>query len=672
MAFLNPIFLLGALAVLAPIMAHLVRSARARRMRFPSLMFLRQIDQKTVRRRKLRNLWLLALRCSALMLLALAFARPYFPSEIPPAQDKSSAVILLDVSCSMQYGRSFERARQAAHRAIASEAGAAIALIAFSNKCDVLSQPTSDAAQLKSILDSTRPGLAGTDYLQAIQAADSTLKGASGRRRIYLISDFQKTGWDRAHQFKLSPGVQLIPVDVSEPEPSNLSLELLSADPVTYWQKYNGKLLVRANNFSAKPATAEVELKLNDLIAERRQIELAPTSSKVIEFTGFNLPEGSNRVTVEIADDDFAPDNRAFFAISRRDQLKVLIIETAPRGRSESFFLREALLAGQQTPYAPTIKTPGTTNPLELGNYQLIVLNDAEGIGQELAAALKKFVERGGGLIIAAGRHTDASTYNRLFGAISPARLEAIVERGGEYALLSQINADHPIFSEIARSSRLAAIRVYAYLRASPNERASVIAALDDGSPLIVEGLAGSGKVILITTTLDTAWNDLPLKPLYLPLIRQMLGYLGQRQDTASYRVGQPFAVNAGSDSSFPTVEGPRGSTIEGHKGASGQLIIIPEENGFYRLRYPDHSEYLAVNLDPKESDLSKLDIEEFIASVHGQEDQNQSPAQNEPLTPTEIESRQRLWLPILALALLSFVAEALLARRIRVAKLAK
>jgi len=39
-------------------------------------------------------------------------------------------------------------------------------------------------------------------------------------------------------------------------------------------------------------------------------------------------------------------------------------------------------------------------------------------------------------------------------------------------------------------------------------------------------------------------------------------------------------------------------------------------------------------------------------------------------LTAEEIEGRQRLWLPLLILALCLFVAEALLARRIRIAKL--
>src|SRR2546425_9128756 len=83
MAFLNPIFLLGAIAAAVPVLVHLVRRTRAPRVPFPSLMFLRKIEQKTIRRRKLRNLRLLAMRCAALLLLALAFARPYFTGASP-------------------------------------------------------------------------------------------------------------------------------------------------------------------------------------------------------------------------------------------------------------------------------------------------------------------------------------------------------------------------------------------------------------------------------------------------------------------------------------------------------------------------------------------------------------------------------------------------------------
>src|SRR6185295_19693987 len=56
MAFLNPLFLLGALAAGIPVLVHLVRRTRAIKLPFASLMFLRRIEQKTIRKRKLRNL----------------------------------------------------------------------------------------------------------------------------------------------------------------------------------------------------------------------------------------------------------------------------------------------------------------------------------------------------------------------------------------------------------------------------------------------------------------------------------------------------------------------------------------------------------------------------------------------------------------------------------------
>ena len=96
-----------------PVLVHLVRRTQARRVEFPSLMFLRRIEQKTIKKRKLRNLLLLALRCAALALLALAFARPYFTAHNPQAAgtDRASSVILIDGSYSMRYANLFDRAQ---------------------------------------------------------------------------------------------------------------------------------------------------------------------------------------------------------------------------------------------------------------------------------------------------------------------------------------------------------------------------------------------------------------------------------------------------------------------------------------------------------------------------------------------------------------------------------
>lgn len=677
MAFLNPIFLLGAMAAALPVLVHLVRRTRAVKLEFPSLMFLRRIEQKTIRKRRLRNLLLLALRCAALLLLALAFARPYFTSanSNSTANSQSSSVILVDDSYSMRYGDVFNRARQAARERI-NDAGPneQIALVLFSQGYDILMPLKQGGAEALALADQMQPGLGSTDYLQAIQAAVSLLKDADSRdRRIYLISDFQDVGWNRsAAPVKLPPDIKLNPIDVSDANPANLAVTEVKADPVIYAQKYTGKIVARANNFSTgAESDTTVDFKLNDLIVERRQVKLGAGVAQTVEFSGFNVPEGSNRASIEIGGDSFALDDKYFFTIKRENQTKVLVIDTATRGRSESFFLQQSLAAGENNRHALTVKTAGTVNPSEIDSYRAIIVNDASGINEALASALKSFAERGGGLILAAGKHTEASDFNRAFAGVSPAQIGETVQSRG-YALVSQVKMDHPIFSPFSRSGRLTSTRVYGYHRATTNDGTTTIAALDDGSPIIVEGLAGRGKVLLVNTTLDTAWNDLPLTPMFLPLMRQMLEYLGEQETTSAYTIGQVLAAPPDPDGSLPAIESPSGHRIDdARKNTTGELAISAGELGFYKFRYRDRTEQSAVNLELKESDFAKLDVNEFISSITpGAADQSAQPVSSPRLTAEEIEAKQRLWLPLLVMALLLFVAEALLARRIRIAKL--
>src|SRR5215831_18119297 len=566
MAFINPLFLLGVLAATIPVVVHLVRRTRAPRVPFPSLMFIRQIEQKTIRRRKLRNLWLLVLRCLALLLLAIAFARPYIAAGNRNAPSVAgTAVILIDVSYSMRYPGVFERAQQAARNVANSTAAAdRLALALFSSNCEVLRQPTEDKAELRTLIDQAQPGLGTTDYTQALEAANSLLEEAGrGARKIYLISDFHQPGWDRtSHPPRLSPTVELISMDASDPQPKNIAVLDVKATPEVYAQKYTGKVVATLAGFGAQPAgqsadtpiDTTVELKLNDLTVERRQVRLEAGSATTTEFTGFNVPEGSNRATVEAFGDDFPVDNKYYFTINRVPPARVLAIETAARGRSESFFLQQSLLATDSSPYELAVKTEGSVNPADLDQYRVIIINDVSGISQEMAAALKGFTGRGGGLIIAAAKHTDPAAFSKLLGNISPARVGDVAQAQGGYSLISDVSLDHPVFSAFKKGGHVAPIRVYAYHRLDLDERATALATLDNGNPLIVEGLAGSGKVLLIGTTLDNAWTDLPITPVFLPLVHPMLDYLMGRGVASSYKIGQAIVANQGGDGSSPQI----------------------------------------------------------------------------------------------------------------------
>ena len=77
---------LGLAALTIPVLIHLIQRERKRVVEFPSLMFLRKIPYQSVRRRRIRDWFLLLMRLTALALIVLAFARPFFKrSELAAA-----------------------------------------------------------------------------------------------------------------------------------------------------------------------------------------------------------------------------------------------------------------------------------------------------------------------------------------------------------------------------------------------------------------------------------------------------------------------------------------------------------------------------------------------------------------------------------------------------------
>lgn len=675
MAFLNPLFLLGLAAIAAPIIVHLVRRTRSQKVEFPSLMFVRQVPQRTIRRRTIHNLLLLLLRALAFLLLVIAFTRPYFSTgQAESEAGQRAQVILLDSSLSMRYGQRFQQAQTRAKALIDETRGNdKVALISFGNQYEVLSRFTSDVAQVKALVDNAKPGLSGTDYVQALRGAETLFKESNlANKRLILISDFQASGQNPADAaFRLSKEIKLVPIDVGEAQAGNLAVTDISAQPLIYQAKYADKLTARIANFSDEAKEGvRVELNLNEHVIEKRDLKIAAHDTATVEFTGFNLNEGVNRCFIQIEGDQFPADNKFYFTLRRAEQLKALAIETASRGRSESFYLRNALTTGENLPFALTVKTAGSVNPGELNEYKVVLLNDAA-LNPALAQGLVKFVEAGGGLVIAAGPHTEASALNQALAALLPAKLDSSINLRGEYVSLSDVKTEHPVFEVFRQSGRLASARVFSYWRATPQEAAAVIARFEDGSPALIERSYGAGNVLLFTSTLDNGWNDLPLSPLYLPLVRQMTRHLGEREERAWHPLGQVFTAALDKSGQPPAVDAPNGDRLtERNQTATGELIVAARENGFYRLRYPDTNEFAAINLDSRESDLAKLNPEEFVATVTGAEAKDAAGAATaEKLTKEEIESRQRVWWLALIAALLLFIAEAVLSRRTKVAR---
>ena len=125
MSFLAWTFLFGALAVVGPIVAHLLSKPRFRRVPFTMLRFLRAGQSHSHSRRRLRDLLILVMRCAIIILIAILFAQPVLYVRAKPQAQTAVYHLALDDSMSMAYrdgdrslfermtGKALDRIRQA-------------------------------------------------------------------------------------------------------------------------------------------------------------------------------------------------------------------------------------------------------------------------------------------------------------------------------------------------------------------------------------------------------------------------------------------------------------------------------------------------------------------------------------------------------------------------------
>ena len=130
----------------------------------------------------------------------------------------------------------------------------------------------------------------------------------------------------------------------------------------------------------------------------------------------------------------------------------------------------------------------------------------------------------------------------------------------------------HAIFEPFRapRSGDFSTARFYSYRALTAAKDASVLARFDTGEPALVERAAGRGRVIVFASTLDLNWNDLALKPMFLPFVHQLGRHLsGFKEQPAWLTIGQVLDVDAAEIAAGAT----SGSAA---RAAAGRAILAP------------------------------------------------------------------------------------------------
>ena len=679
MGFVAPLVLVGLGALALPVLIHLIQREKKRVVEFPSLMFLRRIPYQSVRRRRIRDWSLLLMRLAALTLIVMAFARPFFRRDNLAAAAQAGAreaVILIDTSYSMDYGDRWSRAKSAATDAIRGMGpGDRASLVFFSTGADVAVRSAGDRSRLEAGLATASVGPGATRFAPALKLAGSLLgESALPRREIILISDFQRRGWEQTpgrDDVKLPERTTLTPVNVASGETSNLSVTPISLQRTRF--ENHDRVAVTAGLVNHSPkAVSNVML---SLAVDGQSIQSLPASvgaggSTSVTFAPFTVASRNMRGTVRLPDDALKRDNVFNFVVSPAEPVHAFLIGRSGADK-QSLYLSRALAIGESPRVELTARTPTTFTDADARAAAVVILNDVQ-VSDDLGDRLARFVGTGGGVFMSLGPN---ATWPARLADVVPGLPGEVVDRMAAPSRMGGIEYSHPVFElfRAPRSGDYSAARFYNY-RAVTQPAGQVLARFDDGSPALLERKAGAGRVLMWTSTVDLDWNDLAVKPVFLPFVHTITKYLADfSEPPASLTVGQVIPAPRKTAARGGTAN--RGSTIA--VAPSGARVTVETEDGalelaeqgFYDVRTqgagPDSATTLASNVDLSESDLSPLDPRELAAAVAGRAAGDLAgKGIGRPSDEAQAQA-QRLWWYLLVAGGLLLAAETLLSNRL-------
>lgn len=717
MDFLSPWMLIGGGALAIPIIVHLIGRRQARRIPFAALSFLLGQDKRTARHLALRRWWLLLARALLLLLLVLTLAKPVWRQKQAQTgalrADAEAVVILLDDTLSMRRefdGLSlFELARRRARSMVRRFSGRTrIGLLRVSEVSGPIATPTLDRARVLAALGKLRCSYRHASLGPAVARAQAALRallqrpvktaalGASAAAalpattakhgQIVLLSDFARHGLGSLQALgDLGPQIDLVPIDLAQSSPlDNVAVVELKKQASQVTERRSARIAAKVCNHGRQPKRVPVRLSIDQSPVAQGWLALGPQACAVKRFDHSFARRGAYQVRVSAeVDEALRDDNQAQLLVQLHSGLRVLLVNGAPssaRQQDELFYVRSALRSAPAESRQIAVSEWGEerlTADAALDPFDVVVLANVGQIQSGTGQRLKRFVERGGGLLLSLGDAVIPDTYNANLAPLLPRRLRGVARYGvasmaGATAILrfGKVDRFHPLLTRLreawtatpaAAELGLAQARFSGAFRLhpAPQKVARVLIRFDSGAPALLERRVGRGRVLLFVSTIDRDWSDLPIRPGFVPLLQQMVRYLaaalGDERQVASL-VGQSRRLTSDAAIQRLRITDPDGAQRSWDLATTqskGAVEIAIDRPGFYQVEgwaergwRPLPALSFAANLDSSESRLAKAELRDRDTAAAHAGRGNSQPGDKRPSGPIA-----PLW-PALALGL--------------------
>jgi hypothetical protein len=511
---------------------------------------------------RLRRNILMILQIIALILLAIALARPFI---FGTALMGGRTVALIDTSASMltrdgspdRLGDAIDAAAQLVDDLSRGDEGM---VIAAGPSPRILQSFTSDKGALREALSKVRKGAGGpADLDVALGLVSSVATGT--RTRVVIFSDGAVPDISAAsvsdEQGRSALNIDYYPVGSTS---DNLAIINAGARQNPFSDEY--ELFVALHNYYPLTQEVDVTLSVENDILDVRTVELEPCQRREVVLV--SLPYIPDPIRVEIDfSDPLAEDNVAFIVMPEQVRYKVALAATG-----ESLLLRQVLRS---------------LGRIDLYNYEGGSLD-----GEASESDIDVWVVEGDtpSLVDPTASYLFIDTLNHAFLPVVP----------GTKAVLD-FTADPPVVPTIVGLERahpllrfvgIADTRIQAMRRCQVQPWGRVVVDASEG-PLLVEGNLEGQRTVYFA--LDIYESDFPLRAAFPIFMANAINYLGQASRGAlgqGAQAGTRIDIVAPIESISVTVTDPGGAEYAIDTSTREFTLASTTQVGIYHLEYFD------------------------------------------------------------------------------------
>ncbi len=630
----------GLLAI--PVIIHLFKPRRVRQTPFSSLRWLHLSPQKLSRRIQWHQVLLFLLRAAWILLLVFALALPLLTTG--GESGVRERFIVLDVSHSMNYRASgqappIERAKAiAADLVQRHQAGDRTAILLTGSQTHLLTPLSREPKNYLPALAEVQANLTETDLGSALPV----IRGMLGRPRdgvsaeIWFVTDNQQHAWRQGAPEAFLDGLPMpVKVRVVDVGVAGAQNAWITRARLLEFSKPERRIL-RVELGCVGDESQKCKLLLDatgNMPARSQDVTLTPGRPSVVDFevpASATLESGLLRFHLEPSD-ALPADDEFLLNLDTQGSLRLLLVENpaiASEALPSGYHLQTALKALSEAAGQPLRLTTLSAIEAKANDFRaadVIFLADVPELSDDALAALEESVRGGAGVAVFLGGAGKPAWINeRLYKPLQPAdgllpaRVRPAAADDERLAPITSVDWSHPLLAGLddpkVGDLGLMRFRRWYEFTGEFDDKARVLARIDEGAPALIERPFGAGRVVVLNTGANDRWSDLPRRKSFVPFIDRLLTQLAASGSRRNFAVGEIVTLplsgwQKGETVTIATPEGRRLTpAIRAAGGGRGLLTFEANEAGVYRIERGATILPIVVQVSRGDSVLAPMD----------------------------------------------------------------